>query len=197
MWAVRCLTGVALQRSNISKVSMKKVPIKSYIYLAAAVGTFVALLYASPDYFKQYWPAFLLAWALTICALIVLWAKRLKHELDLSPWRKQAAAIDPQWIDRSTAEGQRQWLVWLYAREDYDEAAEHAATVSDEALIDAPCEELADKVKSRRPEVARRLYKAAMEYYRWEGMQATGSGEGLMAIDAMKRLEGKLKKVKG
>jgi hypothetical protein len=60
-------------------------------------------------------------------------------------------------------------------------------------LLLAPCESLADRVKRRQPEVARRLYQAAIEYHRWEGRQATGSGEGLMAMDAMKRVEQKLK----
>ena len=176
---------------------MKKVLIKSYVYLAAIIGSFVVLLYANPAYFRQCWPAFVSAWAFAICSLLVLWARRLKHELNLRPWRKRLAGLDPGKIKKDTVEGQRQWLIWLYAGADYEEAARYATTVNDEVLIDAPCEELADRVRASNPEVARRLYNAAMEYYWREGRLATGSGEGLMAMDGVKRLEEKLKKIKG
>ena len=179
------------------KIGMKKVRVKSHVYLAAILGVFVVILYANPAYFKPYWPAFLLAWAFAICSLMVLWARRLKHELNSGPWRKRVAGLDPGKIRKDTVEGQRQWLIWLYAGEDYEEAARYATTVNDEVLIDAPCEELADRVRASNPEAARRLYKAALGYYRREGSLATGSGEGLMAMDGVKRLEEKLKKVKG
>lgn len=176
---------------------MTKVRIKSYVYLVAITGVFVVILYANPAYFRQYWPAFLLAWAFAICSLVALWARRLKHELNLRTWRKRVADLDPGKIKKDTVEGQRQWLIWLYVGEDYEEAARYATSVNDEVLTDAPCEELADRVRVSNPEAARRLYQAAMEYYRREGSLATGSGEGLMAMDGVKRLEKKLKKVKG
>ena len=194
MPGVRWLSGVTVIDLNIG---VKKVRIKSYVYLAAIIGVFVIILYASPAYFKPYWPGFLLAWASAICSLMVLWARRLKQELDSRPWRTRVAGLDPGRIKKDTVEGQRQWLIWLYAGEDYGEAARYATTVNVEVLIDAPCEELADRVRASNPEAARRLYQAAMEYYRREGSLATGSGEGLMAMDGVQRLEGKLKKVKG
>jgi hypothetical protein len=42
---------------------MKEVRIKSYVYMAAVIGLFVALLYAPPEYPKQYRAALLLRWA--------------------------------------------------------------------------------------------------------------------------------------
>jgi hypothetical protein len=51
-------------------------------------------------------------------------------------------------------------------------------------------------MRRRNPEVARRLYKATIEQYSRDGNNATGSGEGLMAMDHIKRVENKLKKVK-
>lgn len=192
--SVRWPSGATVINPN---VGMKKVRIKSYVYLAAIIGMFVLMLNASPAYFKPYRPAFLWAWAFAICSLMVLWARRLKQELNLRTWRKRVAGMGPGKINRDRVEGQRQWLIWLYAGEDYEEAARYASTVKDEVLTDAPCEELADRVRVSNPEAARRLYKAAMEYYWREGTLATGSGEGLMALDGLKRLEEKLKKVKG
>lgn len=193
---IRALDGSRAIVINLNGV-MKKVRIKSYVYLVAVIGLFVVILYANPAYFRQYWSAFLLAWTFAICLFMVLWARRLKHELNSGPWRKRVADLDPGKIKKDTVEGQRQWLIWLYAEEDYEEAARYVTTVNDEVLIDAPCEGLADRVRVRNPEAARRLYKAAMEYYWREGNLATGSGEGLMAMEGVKRLEEKLKKVKG
>jgi hypothetical protein len=116
---------------------MKKVRIKSYVYLVALTGAFIVILYADPAYFKQYWPTFLLAWAVAICSLMALWARRLKQELNLRPWRKRVAGLEPGEIKKDGVEGQRQWLIWLYAGEEYEEAARYAATVNDEVLIDS------------------------------------------------------------
>jgi hypothetical protein len=174
---------------------MKKVRIRSYLYLLTLIGLFITFL-ATQNHLKRYWSVFFLAWLFAVSAFAALFATSLITELDLKQWRKEAKAIDPEKIDRTTVEGQRQWLMLLYARRDYDEAAQYASTLADEVLMLAPCESLADKVKGSQPEVARRLYRAAIAYHRWEGSQATGSGEGLMAMDAAKRVEEKLRKVK-
>jgi hypothetical protein len=165
---------------------------KSYLYLLTLIGLSVTF-FATQNHLKRYWSIFFLAWLIAASGFAVLFVTSLITELNLRQWRKEAATINPEQIDRTTIEGQRQWLVLLYARRDYQEAAKYASTLADEVLLLAPCESLADRVKRRQPEVARRLYQAAIEYHRWEGRQATGSGEGLMAMDAMKRVEQKLK----
>ena len=171
---------------------MKKLRINSYLYLLTLVGLSGAF-FAMQDHIQRYRPVFFLTWFIAASLLAVLFVTSLSTELHLKQWRKEASTINPEQIDRTTIEGQRQWLVLLYARRDYDEAARYASTLTDEVLLLAPCESLADRVKRRQPEVARRLYQAAIEYHRWEGQQATGSGEGLMAMDAMKRVEQKLR----
>jgi len=135
---------------------MRKVRIMSYLYLLTLIGLSIAFL-ATQNHLKRYWSVFFLAWLIAASAFAALFATSLITELDLRQWRKEATAIDPHRIDRTSVEGQRQWLVLLYARRDYDEAAEYASTLADEVLIKAPCESLADKVKGRQPEVARRL----------------------------------------
>ena len=129
---------------------MKRVQIRSYLYLLTLIGLSIAFL-ATQNYLKRYGSVFFLAWLIAASALAALFATSLITELNLKQWRKEAAGIDPEQIDRTTVEGQRQWLVLLYARRDYDEAAEYASTLEDEVLILAPCESLADKVKGRRP----------------------------------------------
>lgn len=175
---------------------MKRVGIRSYTYLMALVGLVIAFI-TTQGHLRPHWPVYFGACAVAASALALLYARSLSAELALRQWRKEAEAIDPERIYRGTAEGQRQWLVWLYAHENYDEAAEYAATLSDEVLRSAPCERLADMVRRRRPEAARRLYRAAIDEYRRDGGQATGPGEGLMAADGARRVEEKLRKVKG
>lgn len=174
---------------------MKRVRVRSYLYLAALVGLVIAF-FTAWSLLNQYRPVFFGACVVAASALALSYVRSLSAEIGLRRWRKEAAAIDPELIDMSTGEGQRQWLVWLYAREDYDEAAEYAATLSDEVLMSAPCERLADVVRRRKPEAATRLYQAAIEQYGSEGRQATGAGEGLMAMDGVKRVEEKLRKVR-
>src|SRR5215208_6690127 len=128
---------------------MKKIRIRSFLYLLILIALSIAFL-AAQNYLKPYRSVFFLAWLIAASALAALFATTLITELRLKQWRKEAAAINPDQIDRTTVEGQRQWLVLLYARSDYDEAAEYASTLSDEVLIQAPCESLADKVKGRK-----------------------------------------------
>jgi hypothetical protein len=175
---------------------MNRARIRSYLYLLA-LAVLVTAFFTTRGYLGQHWPVYFGACAVAATALALLYARSLSAELALRQWRKEASAIDPERIDRGTAEGQRQWLVWLYARGDYGEAAEYAATLPDEVLRSAPCERLADAVRRRRPEAARRLYRAAIEQYMCDGRQATGSGEGLMAAEGAKRVEEKLRKIKG
>src|SRR5215216_3601267 len=144
---------------------MKNVRIRTYVYPAALIGLLIAFL-ITQGRLRQYWFICFLIWSIATIVLTLLYARSLKEELGLREWRKAAAGLDPKQINLNTAEGQRQWLLWLYGRGDYDEAAEYAATLSDEVLIDSPCEALADKVRGRKPEAARRLYSAAIAYYK-------------------------------
>ena len=68
-------------------------------------------------------------------------------------------------------------------------------TMSDEILILAPTEELADLVAARRPKEALRLYQVTADFYIEEGRTATGSGEGLAAMADLARVQQKLEKV--
>lgn len=77
----------------------------------------------------------------------------------------------------------------------FREAAALAATLSDEELLAAPTEYMADKLRRRNTQLARRFYLIAVQYYVLEGRLATGSGEGLMATDAIARLRHKLDKL--
>ena len=54
------------------------------------------------------------------------------------------------------------------------------------------CEPLADVVVSSDRAGARRLYELAIASFRKEGSQATGSGEGMMSVADLKRVEAKL-----
>jgi hypothetical protein len=66
----------------------------------------------------------------------------------------------------------------------------------DSLLLFTPCEEIADHVRKTRPTEAARLYEIAAELCRFEGNQATGSGEGLRAMDSLRRVEKKLQSLK-
>lgn len=173
---------------------MKRVRIRPHLYLVILVGILFVLI-MTPGYLKQYWLILFGFCVVAISMLAFLYGKSLKVEADLREWHKEAATIDPVQTDKATNEGQRQWLVLLYAQGNYQEAAEYAVTLSNEVLKFAPCEKLADLIKRKNPELAQRLYQATIEQYRWEGIQATGSGEGIMAMDNIKRVENKMKKL--
>jgi general stress protein CsbA len=172
---------------------MKRIRISHHLYLVILAGLLIAI-FMTRSYLKQYWLIFLMFSLVAIPALAFLYAMSIIAETDLRQWRKEAATINPDQIDKNSNEGQRQWLVVLYARGDYKEAAEYAVTLSDDVLRDAPCERLADLVKHQNPDLARQLYEATIKQYIWEGTHATGSGEGLMAIDNINRVENKLNK---
>jgi hypothetical protein len=53
------------------------------------------------------------------------------------------------------------------------------------------CEPLADAVASSDRACATRLYELAISSYLKEGSQATGSGEGMMSVADVKRVEAK------
>jgi hypothetical protein len=78
----------------------------------------------------------------------------------------------------------------------FREAAELAATLSDDELFHAPTEYMAHRLRRRNPQLARRFYELAIRYHVEEGRQATGSGEGLMAMDAVARLRRKLDRLR-
>ena len=78
----------------------------------------------------------------------------------------------------------------------YEDAADLCAGLSDEVLIFAPCEKIADHIYKNRGAEAARLYQIAADFYRYEGTQATGSGEGIAAMDNLRRIEDKLKRLR-
>ena len=53
------------------------------------------------------------------------------------------------------------------------------------------CEKLADEISDQQPELAGRLYFFAEESFIREGMQASGSGEGLISQRDVKRVREK------
>jgi len=86
----------------------------------------------------------------------------------------------------------RDELRQLFREGRFDEATDLAQSLSDDVLMGTPAEAIADAIRARSPRDAKRLYQVAILYYRWEGTQATGSGEGLMAMDHIKTLESKI-----
>lgn len=78
----------------------------------------------------------------------------------------------------------------------FEDAADLCAALSEEVLIFTPCEAIADYLRKTRPAEAARLYEIAAAGCRFEGTQATGSGEGIEAMDNLHRVEDKLKKLK-
>ncbi len=67
------------------------------------------------------------------------------------------------------------------------------AALGDEILILTLCEAIADYLSEKRPAEAARLYRVAANVLIFEVTQATGSGEGISAINALRRVESKLK----
>ncbi len=94
------------------------------------------------------------------------------HQAELEPQRAQIRALCVQGL--------------------YAQATELARTASDEVLIFTPCEALADHLRAQQPAEAARLYAIAAQMWEYEGTQATGSGEGLMAMHHLKIVEEKL-----
>ena len=95
------------------------------------------------------------------------------------------------------AERQRAEVRSLCRDHRYEDAADLCRTLSDGVLIFTPCEAIADFIHNTRLAEAVRLYEIRAEFYRYEGTQATGSGEGIAAMDNLRRVEEKLKKLKG
>jgi hypothetical protein len=174
---------------------MKRIRFNHHLYIVLFAGLLI-ILFTSRPLLKQYW-AILFWFCLFVAPTIAfLYSMSLVNESEMKQWRKEAAEIDPMRINLDAAEGQRQWLILLYVRGDFHEAAEYAASLSDEVLRFTPCEKLADIVKRSNPEAATRLYHATIERYKWDGTNATGSGEGLVAMDKIRRVENKLKKIR-
>ena len=98
--------------------------------------------------------------------------------------------------DAGAVERQREQVRSLCRAQRYEEAADLAAMLSEAVLLFVPCEQIADHVRGKRPAEAARLYAIAAETCRFEGTQATGSGEGLAAMDDLRRVEGKLRKLR-
>lgn len=94
------------------------------------------------------------------------------------------------------AEREREHLRRLCRDNRYEEAADVCAALSNETLIFTPCEAIADYLSETRPAQAARLYRIKADYYIYEGTQATGSGEGIAAMDNLRRIEAKLKRLK-
>ena len=75
----------------------------------------------------------------------------------------------------------------------FHEAADLCVGLSDAVLLLTPCEAIADGICEKRSTEAARLYRIAADFRIFEGTQATGSGEGIAAMDALRRIEQKLK----
>lgn len=95
--------------------------------------------------------------------------------------------------DTNVIERQREQVRFLCRSGRYEDAADLCAAMSDENLIFTPCEAIADYICEKRPAEAARLYRIAADARVFEGTQATGSGEGIAATDALRRVENKLK----
>src|SRR5215475_10338458 len=61
-------------------------------------------------------------------------------------------------------------------------------TMRDADLLWGPSEWLADGIRGRDPELARRLYRIELRFFELEGTYATGSGDGLVAAMHMDRI---------
>ncbi len=99
-------------------------------------------------------------------------------------------------IETEEIERQRERVRALCREKRFEDAADLCATLSDEVLIFTPFEMIADYLSAAKPAEAARLYGISADFYRFEGTQATGSGEGIMAMDNLRLVEDKLKKLK-
>jgi hypothetical protein len=86
----------------------------------------------------------------------------------------------------------RERLFELFENRRDDEAADYALTLDESVTIFAPIEAIADRIRKRRPDDARRLYLAALEGARTYASWATGGGEGMSRMGAVHHLEEKL-----
>jgi hypothetical protein len=86
----------------------------------------------------------------------------------------------------------RERLFKLFENRRDDEAADYALTLDESVTIFSPIEAIADRIRKRRPDDARRLYLAALEGARTYASWATGGGEGLSRMVAVHDLEEKL-----
>lgn len=100
-------------------------------------------------------------------------------------------------IETKEIERQRERVRVLCRKKHFEEAADLCAASSDEALIFTPREAIADFISETRTAEAARLYRISADFYRFEGTQATGSGEGIAAMDNLRRVEDKLKNLNG
>ena len=75
----------------------------------------------------------------------------------------------------------------------FDEAALLVVSLPEEVAIFTPCEHIADHIRQSDPELASKLYELAVQYHLWQGTEATGSGEGIVAMDAARRVKNKIK----
>lgn len=98
--------------------------------------------------------------------------------------------------NEAEVEQQREKVRGLWQKKRFDAATDLAATLSDAVLMLTPTEDIADHIRGRRATEALRLYEIAAKFWRFEGTQATGSGEGLMAMDKLARVEEKMRRLR-
>lgn len=98
-------------------------------------------------------------------------------------------------IETEEIERQRERIRALCREKRFEDAATLCAMLSDEVLIFTPCETIADYLSATKPAEAARLYRIEADFYCYEGTQATGLGEGIAAMDNLRRVEDKLKKL--
>jgi len=86
----------------------------------------------------------------------------------------------------------REKLFELFENRRDDAAADYAMTLDESVTIFCPIEAIADRIRKRRPDDARRLYLAALEGAKTYASWATGGGEGMSRMGAVYDLEEKL-----
>jgi hypothetical protein len=86
----------------------------------------------------------------------------------------------------------RNRLFNLFTEGRYDEAADLALLMTEEAQRFTPLEALADKLSRRRLDDVRDLYAAALQAAEWEASGASSGAEGMGRMVAVRRLREKL-----
>jgi uncharacterized protein YqcC (DUF446 family) len=86
----------------------------------------------------------------------------------------------------------REALFALFTQRRYDEAADYALKLAMDVTLFSPLEAIADQINKDRPADAVKLYTAALANEREYASWATGGGEGLSRMVAVRRLEAKL-----
>jgi len=93
--------------------------------------------------------------------------------------------------DEATVQ-RREALHALFVAGRDEEAADYALGLDTRVGMFSPLEALADRLGNRRPDLARRLYAAALEGAREFASWATGGAEGLARMGDVHRIQRKI-----